>query len=276
MKTVPVARAGRQALSTKRLVVAALLVAITIFLAYSPIGMIPLPPPLTNATTVHIPVLLGVVLEGPWLGLLLGLTFGVCSLLIAISSPAVSLTFFFRDPLVSILPRLLFPLIAWGVLWLWRRFVTKGKAAERVGVGVAAVVGSLMNTVLCLGAIVVLHGAGLNELVNNFIKAGGANSLYLDQAGAWLVAVVGLPYGLSEAVVAAVLVPAVYTALAAINRRGGRGKAAVPKANETDSQAVSLSQAPMPDLAGTAPGDTATAEAQAASPEPTQAVDAAQ
>lgn len=215
----------RQRISTKQMVVAALLVAITVVLAYTPIGMIPLPPPLTNATTVHIPVLLGVVLEGPWLGLLLGLTFGVCSLLIAISSPAVSLTFFFRDPLVSILPRLLFPLIAWSALWLWRRFVKKGKAADRAGVGVAAVVGSVMNTVLCLGAIVVLHGAALTDMVNNVISLGGASDLYVNQAGAWLVAVVGLPYGISEAIVAAVLVPVITMALAAIDRRGARGKA---------------------------------------------------
>jgi hypothetical protein len=89
-------------------------------------------------------------------------------------------------------------------------------------------VGTLMNTVLCLGAIVLLHGKGLSDMVNNFIALGGADTVYLDNAGAWLVAVVGLPYGLSEAVVAAVLVPLVKTALDSLSRHGRKAKTPAP------------------------------------------------
>lgn len=44
----------------------ALLVAIVILLANTPLGMIQLP--IIKATTVHIPVIIGAILLGPWQG----------------------------------------------------------------------------------------------------------------------------------------------------------------------------------------------------------------
>lgn len=221
--TVPSAR--RQSEAIRRMVVAGMLSAITAILTFTPIGMIPLPPPLLSATTVHLPVILAALVEGPVVGLVVGLVFGLCSFIRAWESGAVGLTLFFRNPLISIVPRMLVPLAALGVYLLWKRLALKGAVSDKVGAAVASAAGSVANTVLCLGALVLIYGADLTALINNMISAGSADAAYLNDAGAWLVAVVGLPNGLSEAVVAAVIVPMIKIAVEAVTRRAPAGRA---------------------------------------------------
>ena len=64
---------------TRWLTSVALMMAIVILLANTPLGMIQLP--IIKATTVHIPVIIGAILLGPAAGAILGGTFGVCSLI---------------------------------------------------------------------------------------------------------------------------------------------------------------------------------------------------
>ena len=179
MKNV-VPSARRQSEAIRRMVTAAMLSAITAVLTFTPIGMIPLPPPLLSATTVHLPVILAALVEGPVVGLVVGLVFGLCSFIRAWESGAVGLTLFFRNPLVSVLPRLLVPLVALGVYLLWKRFAPRGAVSDKVGAAVASAVGSIANTVLCLGMLLVIYGADLTQLINNMISAGSADAAYLN------------------------------------------------------------------------------------------------
>ena len=64
---------------TRWLTSVALMAAVVILLANTPLGMIQLP--IIKATTVHIPVILGAILLGPMAGAILGAVFGVCSLI---------------------------------------------------------------------------------------------------------------------------------------------------------------------------------------------------
>ena len=64
---------------TRWLASVALMMAVVILLANTPLGMIQLP--VVKATTVHIPVILGAVLLGPFAGAILGGTFGICSMI---------------------------------------------------------------------------------------------------------------------------------------------------------------------------------------------------
>jgi uncharacterized membrane protein len=144
-KTVP----GMSSRTVRRMVVTAMLAAITALLAFTPVGMIQLPPPLPAVTLVHLPVILAVLIEGPWVGVSVGLVFGLCSLIRAWGSGMVGLTLFFRNPLVSVLPRMIIPLTAWGAYLLWNKLIRRKGAADKVGAGVAAAVGALTNTVLC-------------------------------------------------------------------------------------------------------------------------------
>ncbi len=224
-------KTGKQksSLNTRRLVVIAMLAAITVLLTFTNVGMIMLPPPLPSITIVHIPVILAALIEGPIAGLVVGLVFGVSSLISAWETGAVGLNLFFRDPLVSVIPRLIIPLTAWAVYSLWFSFFKGKRKMDKLGVGIAAAVGSLTNTVLCLGMIILLYtgtqstgflALNLTDMINGLVSTGDAGAGYLNNAGAWLVAIVGVPYGLAEAAAAALLVPLVKVAVDAVNRRG--------------------------------------------------------
>src|SRR5215210_1758667 len=90
---------------TRTIVISGLLGAIQILLGLTGLGFIPLPTGV-NATILHIPAIIAGALEGPIAGLLVGLIFGVFSLVRA-TNPA------FADPLVAILPRLFIGVVAW-------------------------------------------------------------------------------------------------------------------------------------------------------------------
>ena len=72
---------------TRWLASVALMMAVVILLANTPLGMIQLP--VIKATTVHIPVILGAVILGPMAGSILGGTFGICSMISNTMAPTL-------------------------------------------------------------------------------------------------------------------------------------------------------------------------------------------
>ncbi len=218
MKKKTLSRAN-QSERIRQMVIAAMLSAIVAVLTFTPIGMIPLPPPLPSATTVHIPVLVAVLVEGPVVGLIVGAVFGICSFIRAWELGMVGLTLFFRNPIISVLPRLLVPLIAFGAWMIWRRLIRQNAVTEKIGTALCAVIGTIANTVMCLGLIALIYGGDLTAMLNEMISAGNADAAYLNNAGQWLVAVVGVPNGIGECIVAAIIVPMIKTAVDAVIRR---------------------------------------------------------
>ena len=83
---------------TRWMVSVALMAAIVILLANTPLGMIQLP--VIKATTVHIPVIIGAVLLGPAAGAILGGVFGICSMISNTTAPTL-LSFAFSPFLSS-------------------------------------------------------------------------------------------------------------------------------------------------------------------------------
>lgn len=94
----------------RKMAVVGVLGAISCVFAMTPIGFIPVGP--TNATIMHIPVIVGAILEGPVVGMLVGLIFGIFSLIRAITTPTIISPVFY-NPLVSILPRVLIGLVSY-------------------------------------------------------------------------------------------------------------------------------------------------------------------
>ena len=87
--------------------------AISIMMSMLPfIGYIPIGP--TKATIMHIPVIIGAIIEGPVVGATIGLIFGLTSLWNAMTQPTIT-SIFFLNPLVSILPRVLIGVVAYYV-----------------------------------------------------------------------------------------------------------------------------------------------------------------
>ena len=130
-------------LSVRQIVIAGILGGIAIFLGATRLGFIPVPNLAGNATILHVPVILGGALEGPVVGTIVGLIFGVFSFIQA-EVP------FFRNPLVSILPRLLIGVVAWAA------FVGLKNVSLDLASAVSGVLGSLTNTVGVLGMAVLL------------------------------------------------------------------------------------------------------------------------
>lgn len=128
--------------TTSRIVTAAVLVALTIILGVVPgIGFIPLPNATGNATIEHIPTILGSVLEGPLVGMVTGLTFGVLSF-------TRSTLPLFKDPLVSVLPRIVIGVTPWLVFTALKRFQLD------LAAGAAGFTGAATNTILVLGVAI--------------------------------------------------------------------------------------------------------------------------
>lgn len=131
------------ALNTRRIVVAGVLGAISIALGVTRLGFIPVPNATGYATIMHIPPIIGAVLEGPIVGVLAGGIFGIFSML-------QDTTGLFTNPLVAVVPRLLIGLISWLTYRSLVRFNSDLAAAA------AGVVGTLTNTIGVLGMLVLL------------------------------------------------------------------------------------------------------------------------
>ena len=144
---------------TRWMVSVALMAAIVIVLANTPLGMIQLP--IIKATTVHIPVILGAILLGPGAGAILGAVFGICSLVSNTMAPTL-LSFAFSPFLsttgipgalkaiwISVGCRILIGVAAG---WLWVLF-TKIKLNQFIALPIVGFVGSMVNTVTVMGSI---------------------------------------------------------------------------------------------------------------------------
>lgn len=137
----------------------ALMSAIVIVLANTPLGMIQLP--IVKATTVHIPVIIGAILLGPSAGAILGFVFGVCSLISNTMAPTL-LSFAF-SPFMSTtgIPGVLKAiwisvgcriLIGVAAGWLWL-LLKKIRFNQIVALTITGFVGSMVNTVTVMGSI---------------------------------------------------------------------------------------------------------------------------
>ncbi|MBU5592883.1 ECF transporter S component [Clostridium sp. MSJ-4] len=133
---------------TRQLTVVGMLSAICIILGVTGYGFIQLP--IAKITIMHIPVIIGAIIEGPKVGMLIGLMFGGFSIIQNIMAPNL-LSFAFINPLVSILPRILIPLTSY---YSYKLIKIKN---ESIRIGIGAAIGSLTNTVGVLTMIYILY-----------------------------------------------------------------------------------------------------------------------
>src|SRR5215210_5888056 len=130
-------------LSVRQIVVAGILGGIAIFLGATQLGFIPVPNVSGRATILHIPAIVGGALEGPVVGALAGLIFGIFSWLDPVVPPL-------RNPLVSVLPRIPIGIVSWIV------FVSLRRTSVDLASVVAGLLGSFANTVGVVGMAVLL------------------------------------------------------------------------------------------------------------------------
>lgn len=151
---------------TRWMVSVALMAAIVIVLANTPLGMIQLP--IIKATTVHIPVIIGAILLGPLAGGILGAVFGICSLISNTMAPTL-LSFAFSPFMsttgilgavkaiwISVGCRILIGVVA-GWLWiLFKKLKMNQKIYQIIALAITGFIGSMVNTITVMGSIYIL------------------------------------------------------------------------------------------------------------------------
>lgn len=173
----------------RTLAVTAALGALTILLAITHLGYIPWFSG-ASITVLHVPVILACILLGLGPGLATGLIFGFTSLVMAATMPTGPIDPFFVNPLISVLPRLLFAACTWAIYKGFEVVSVKvQKFPEILAVGIAAFLGTMLHSVFVLGALVIAKALTWQILVTVLIS----NSL-LEAAAATviLVAVVSI------------------------------------------------------------------------------------
>mgnify|MGYP003369841559 CR=1 FL=1 len=198
---------------TRWMVSVALMAAVVVLLANTPLGMIQLP--IVKATTVHIPVIIGAILLGPAAGAILGGIFGICSMISNTTAPTL-LSFAFSPFLAGDLPGIFKALwisigcrILIGVIsgWFWI-LLQKLKANTLFSLALTGFVGSLANTLLVMGSIYKLLAQQYAQAKDVAVTA------------VWgLIMGTITASGIPEAIAAAVLVAALGKALLVFIRR---------------------------------------------------------
>jgi uncharacterized membrane protein len=164
------------------LVITGALGALSIVLSMTPLGFIPWFSG-ASLTTMQIPVIIGAIIEGPLAGAIIGGIFGLFGMIRAIVAPQGPVDLYFQNPLVSLVPRLLIGPAAWAVWYALKRRPVPALIA-------AGIAGSLVNTVLVLGALGLLNflpwGAiwGI-AVANGLPEAGAAALVTLAVVAAW-------------------------------------------------------------------------------------------
>jgi uncharacterized membrane protein len=180
-------------ISVRQLAIIGMLSAISIVLGVTRLGFIPIPP--VNATIMHIPVIIGAILEGPLVGGFVGLIFGIFSIIQSITAPTV-VSFAFINPLVSVLPRVLIGIISY---YIYSAIRINNKF---IPTAIAALAGSLTNTIGVLGAIFIIYLAPYAKALNLSIPAAKKGIL-----------TVGVINGIPEAALSVVITVAVVGAV---------------------------------------------------------------
>lgn len=191
-------RAHSAFLSIRELTVSGLLAGITIFLGLTGYGFIPLV--VMNATILHIPTIIGSIVSGPKVGALVGFLFGLFSFIQTLRAPSLLLQFAlqynpFYDALICIVPRVCIGIFAY---LLYKYMPGKGS----IRAFIAAVGGSLINTILFLGLYYILIGA----------PYAASNGISVEAVGTMIMGIVFMN-GIPEAIVSAAIITPVVVML---------------------------------------------------------------
>lgn len=194
---------------TKNLTLLALFIAIEAVMVMVPfLGFIPIGP--LRATLLHVPVIIASIVLGTKRGCLIGLVFGLSSLLMNTMQPTV--TSFVFSPFISgsvlsaviaIVPRVMIGFVSGSIYQLLK------DKQQTIATAVVAFLGAITNTVLVLGGIWALFGT-------SYAKAIGQDASKL---GSYFLAV-SSTQSLLEAFVGVVIVVIVTKPLFALMKRG--------------------------------------------------------
>ena len=188
---------------TYRIAILGILSAFIIIQTFVPfLGNIPIPP--LNPKIIHITVIVAAFVLSTKDGMLVGLVWGLARMVKAYTLPASPLDLLlWTNPVIAVVPRVMVGLVA-GLIF--HAFLKRKQ--EKRGMVIAAVLGSLTNTVLVLGFIALFYG-------NEYATALNVDPSNLLKVLAGIVAT----NGIGEAVAAGLIAPFIAKALMKVRRK---------------------------------------------------------
>ena len=193
---------------TRQLVVIGMLSGISMFMGLTGFGMIPTP--WMKITIQHLPVIIGAIIEGPIVGASIGFIFGIFSIYQNITAPTPMSPFFY-NPIISILPRVLIGVISYYVYRILKRKLKN----KKLSIGIAAICGSLTNTIGVLGSIYLIYFKDYASILieNGTISAGSRITVTVA-----LLSIIGTN-GMAEAALSALVAIPVIIAIFKMQKR---------------------------------------------------------
>lgn len=199
---------GNSRQNVRKMVIVAMLSGICLFLGLTGLGFIPLP--LFKLTILHLPVIIGAIIEGPVVGASIGLIFGLFSIYQNITAPTPMSPFFY-NPLVSILPRVLIGIVSYYVY----KFLRSKLKNVKLSISIAAIIGSLVNTIGVLGLIYLIY---FKDYAQVLMDKGTVASNSISAVTTALLTVIGTN-GLAEAILSAIIVTPIVIAVSKIQKK---------------------------------------------------------
>lgn len=199
--------------TTKQFVEMALLTAIIILLAFTPIGYIRTMG--LEITLIVVPVTVGAVALGPKAGAVLGAVFGITSFIQCFGMSPFGAVLLGINPfatfLVCVASR-----VCMGFLtgWICQK-LQKMRSVRKISLVIANLCGPLLNTFFFMGTLILFFYP--TEYIQGLAESMGASN-----ALAFVVAFVGVN-GVVEAVVCFIVGSAISKALVTVNRADGNG-----------------------------------------------------
>lgn len=146
----------------KKIAFAGILIALIVVMTFTNLGFIILPSSV-SITLVHIPVLIGAMVLGKKYGALLGFVFGFCSFILSFFN--ISTNAPFTNPLVSILPRILFGFLVVPIYNLFYKLIKNDIASSLI----TMIVSSFLHTIIVLTMIFIVWKTGFYFGVDEFV-----------------------------------------------------------------------------------------------------------
>ena len=177
---------GNSRQNVRKMVVIAMLSGICLFLGVTGLGFIPLP--LFKLTILHLPVIIGAIITAP-----------------------TPMSPFFYNPIISILPRVLIGVISYYVYRILKRKLKN----KKLSIGIAAICGSLTNTIGVLGSIYLIYFKDYASILieNGTISAGSRSTVTVA-----LLSIIGTN-GMAEAALSALVAIPVIIAIFKMQKR---------------------------------------------------------
>lgn len=197
-------------MDVKKFTITAIFISIILLFAFTPFGFIHLG--VIKATIIHIPIIIAAILLGPKIGALLGLVFGITSIIINTMSPTL-LSFAFSPAIpipgtdqgsfwaivIAIVPRVILGFIPYYLYKAFKKFNSKKKDNNKIPLFLTGLITTIIHTFLVMGSIALIF----NDAYQQAVDVSGLGGIIV------AILTVFFTNGVAEAVLAGVITVAV-------------------------------------------------------------------